>query len=551
VWKRANTAVARQNGHRNRPERRASSWSAFSDWAFSLPVRNLARYTGSPRPRPGQARNGKILSGMGLPLVRRTRLDSQWLALGIGITLWLCTCAVLLAREINNPRGIGICAVLVVAPLLILKIARLPVYLVAAYAALVPFDQLLGTGAGPSYLRLLALLTGFTLALSMVAMRRVVKPSRSLVVLLLLAAYTGASIFWAVDPSIALSEYGVYASEMLLFAVIALYPVSPNDMRLILASTILGAIIAAAYGDFFFSHAQALDPSRLDILLNSGQTEIDPNEFATVLLVPIAVTLMMFMRSRNVAAKLSWLAGFLILLSGFAISGSRGVTLALAAMGCFLLWRSPYKKQLIAIACASLFAIIASPAGQRFAQLDVGSGDGRLDIWKIGIASLHQYWLTGAGVGNFNQAFMQYFLTVPHQPLGWDRVAHSIFIQTAVELGVFGFALMMAFWYLEFRDLARVDANGLAVDICTALRSGIVGIFVAGFSLSLMTSKYTWLAFSLVALMRSALITSGVPIDAPGRRDPRKQESENLESLRAKLAGGRLRVARPYEESPF
>jgi hypothetical protein len=267
---------------------------------------------------------------------------------------------------------------------------------------------------------------------------------------------------------------------------------------------------------------------------------IDPNEFAAFLLAPIALTLMMFLRSHAVATKLSWLAGFLVLLSGFAISGSRGGTLALVAMGCFLLWRSQYKRQLITIACVSFFAIIASPVGQRFTQPDVGSGDGRLDIWKVGIASLHQYWLTGAGVGNFNQAFMQYLLAVPHQPLGWDRVAHSIFVGTAVELGLFGFVLMMAFWYLEFRDLAHVNANGLVVDICTALRAGVVSIFVAGFFLSLMTSKYTWLAFSLVALMRSALITSGIPIDAPKRRVSEKRESENLESLRTELAGEHL-----------
>ena len=459
----------------------------------------------------------------------------------IVLAIWLCSCAAQLVYEIGDPGrlGIGICAALILAPILLLKIERLPVYLLTAYAALVPFSDLLGTEAGPSYMRLLGILTGCSLLLSMVAMRRVMRPSRSIVAVLLLAAYAGTTIFWARDTGSALTGYGTYLSEIALFTVISLYPVALSDMKLILGGTIVGGVVAAGYGDFFFSHGQAMSAPRLYILSRAGYA-IDPNDFAAFLLVPIALTLIMFLRSRTVAIKLCWLAGFLVLLSGFAASGSRGDTLALVVMGCFLLWQTQYKRQLITIACASLVAVIASPVGQRFAQPDIASGDLRLDIWKVGIASLHQYWLTGAGVGNFNQAFIQYFLTVPHQPLGWDRVAHSIFVQTAVELGLFGFVLMMAFWYLEFRDLAHVNAKGLVVDICTALRAGVVSIFVAGLFLSLMTSKYTWLAFSLVALMRSALITSGIPIDAPKHRASEKQESENLESLRTKLARGHL-----------
>jgi hypothetical protein len=472
---------------------------------------------------------------------RLARLGPRWLTSAIVLAIWLGSCAAQLVHEIGDPQrlGIGICATLILAPFLLVKIARLPVYLLTAYAALVPFSDLLGTEAGPSYFRLLGILTGCSLLLSMVSMRRVMKPSRSVVVLLLLEAYAGATIFWARDPSIALADYSTFLSEMVLFTVISLYPIALRDMKLILGGTIVGAVAAAGYGDFFFSHAQAISASRLNILSGEGYA-IDPNDFAAFLLVPSAITLAMFLRSHTVASKLCWLAVFFFLLSGIAVSGSRGGTLALVAMGFFLFLRTQHKRRLVTLACAGLVAVIASPVGQRFAQSDITNGDLRVDIWRVGIASLHQYWLAGAGVGNFNQAFMQYFLTVPHQPLGWDRVAHSIFVGTAVELGVFGFALMIVFWYLEFRDLAHVNASGLVVDICSALRAGILGIFVAGFFLSLMTSKYTWLAFSLVALMRSALITSGIPIDAPSHRASERREAENLESLRAKLAGERF-----------
>jgi O-antigen ligase len=156
------------------------------------------------------------------------------------------------------------------------------------------------------------------------------------------------------------------------------------------------------------------------------------------------------------------------------------------------------------IAIAFVF-ILTSPIGRRFMQPDVSNGDGRLDVWRVGVASLHQYWLGGAGLGNFNQAFQQYFLSVPHAPIGWDRVAHSILVGTAVELGIPGFIIMMALWYAQFRDLAKVPAAAGWADLCLGLRAGVLGLFVNGFSLSLMWLKYPWLAFILIAVMRTGL----------------------------------------------
>ncbi|MGZ5143394.1 MAG: O-antigen ligase family protein [Burkholderiales bacterium] len=392
----------------------------------------------------------------------------------------------------------------------------MPVYILGAYAALVPFDDLLTTGAGATLTKLLAILAGASIVFSMLIVKRAIKPSRSLLVLLALVLYIGATIFWAIDPPRALAAYGTYVNYFLLFVAISLYPISPSDMKVVLACMIGGSLAAAGYGDYVFRQEEQLGASRL-LVTGTGDMIIDSNEFAAALLAPIALSVMMFLRLRFGFAKLIWLATVIVLFSGFVISGSRGATVGVAAMGIFLLFRSRYRAQLLAISLASVLAIVASPLGERFGQSDMASADGRVDIWRVGIASLHQYWLGGAGVGNFENAFAQYFLVTPHQPLSWVRTAHSMFVLSAVEYGIIGLLLVLAVWYLEFRDLAHVQGEDLVADVCTALRAGILGLFVTGFSLDLMTYKYTWLAFSLVALMRSALLTSGTAVDARDR----------------------------------
>jgi hypothetical protein len=247
------------------------------------------------------------------------------------------------------------------------------------------------------------------------------------------------------------------------------------------------------------------DVQRVRFRLN-GERILDPNEFAASLLVPLALTLMQFLRARMGLAKICWLVPLAVLLSGFSVSGSRGAAVATAAMVVYLFWRSPYRLQLLAVMAAAIIRIAASPIGQRFMSPTLHTASGRAGIWKVAFASLHQYWLLGAGIGNFDAAYRQYFLQVFHPDmLRWDRAAHSIVIGSAVELGIVGLVLVLALFYMEFRAVPP-GRDAADRDLCDAMRAGVLGLFVCGLSLSLMALKCTWLAFTLVALMRSAIL---------------------------------------------
>jgi hypothetical protein len=437
--------------------------------------------------------------------------------LGIGVVLWLGICASALTRALNDGGkfDVAIALALIVAPIVIRSVRRLPPYLLAAYALIVPFNDLVGaTGGGGSVTRLLGMVVGVCMMLSIVVNGEFVKPSRPLLALLVLTTYLGATIFWAIDPSQALTAYAAFLSWAWLFAMISLHRFSPGDFKLFLGATLLGALAQAAYGSYLFLHGQEITGTRLYIG-SADQNFIDPNAFAAGLLAPLALTMVIFLRTRAGFLKLYWLAALLLLFFGFLISSSRGAAVALVLMGAFLTWRSAYRKQLAAIGVVSLIVMTTGSIGSRFMEADVANANGRAEIWKVGIASLHRYWLGGAGIGNFTEAFSQYYLAVPHIWLPWDRVAHSIFIQGAVEYGILGLIPFLAFWYLMFRDLADVRVNGLAFDICTALRASVLGLFVVGITLDLMEYKFTWLVFSLISAMRSTLLSAGIPVYKP------------------------------------
>jgi O-antigen ligase len=444
--------------------------------------------------------------------------SGQRVQLAAALLIWLCVCAGLLSKELANfgVRSFAIAVFAIVAPVLILHIARFPVYLFCLYAVLVPFNDLLNTSSGPTVTRLLAIVTSGCLVLSMYLKGQFSKPSRTLLILMMLTAYLGATVFWAIDSSAALAAYVVYLSYIGFFVIVAVYPFEQRDLRLILGATMLGALIQSGMGDYLFWKGLQVSGSRL--FIGSAEAHsIDPNAFAAGLLAPIAIMLTLFLRSPRGFSKLFCFACLALLFTAFLASGSRGATFGFGVMLVFLMRRLHYKVSLIGVIAVSAIVILTSPIGQRFMQPDVANGDSRFDVWRVGLASLHQYWLGGAGIGNFNNAFIQYYFSSPHPWLSWDRVAHSILLQSAVEYGIIGFALFLAFWYAQFLELAEVRPGSRIADISTALRSSVLGLFVAGFSLDLMSYKYTWLLFSLIAVMRTTLHGMGIATDKQKR----------------------------------
>lgn len=429
--------------------------------------------------------------------------------------LWLTLGALAVTYQLGSPtlRGVALTVLLLLAPLLLIQVARLPVYVLAAYAMLVPFNDLLDTAAGPTLTRILAIIAAGCLILWMVFTRRILEPSRAVIAVTALTLYLGLTVFWSIEQQTALNALFAYASQAGLFVAIALYPFSKKDLMLLIGATLIGAIAQSGYGGYLFLHGSEIWESRLYIGSEAAHS-IDPNAFATALIAPSMVTLVLFLRAPSWLGKLLAFAALAVMLFAFMASGSRGAAIGLAVAIAYLVWRPHFRMGMFVSIATALIAAAASPLGRRFVEADVLTANGRMDIWKVGVASLSQYWLGGAGIGNFNNAFAQYYFATAHMWLPWDRVAHNIFLQSAVEGGIVGFALFIALWYLQFRELAFVPGGHPFADLCIALRAGVLGLLVAGFGLNLMEYKFTWLLFALIAVSRSVLSDS-VPSRKP------------------------------------
>ena len=440
------------------------------------------------------------------------------------VLLWLLVAGMLVVRELAAPTrpGIAMCAAIVLLPIVALAFLRLPVYLFALYAALMPFDNLLVSSSGATMGKYLGVALSGTILLALLASRRTAPPPRSLGILLLFFLYAGLTIFGAIDLATATSTYGLFASYAVFYALLSIYPFRERDANLVVWAMLAGAAAAALYGDNFFFHGQQIADNRLYIGWNDQQS-IDPNDYATTLLAPIAIALAYCLRARAGLVKLGYLMLLAVFFSGVAISGSRGAATALAAIALYFLWRSRFKIQLAALLVPVTAAIWASPIGARLMTSDVATADGRTQLWKVGIAALRAYWITGAGPGNFPNAYDRYYLSVWHTVDQWSRPAHSVFLQSAVEYGIAGLVLVLVLWYAMFRELREAEHDAVFGDLAMALRASVLGLFVAGFSLDLLMYKYTWLTFALVAMVRSAFLrrqygaTDGLEPSSPQR----------------------------------
>ncbi|MGC1381267.1 MAG: O-antigen ligase family protein [Candidatus Baltobacteraceae bacterium] len=376
------------------------------------------------------------------------------------------------------------------------------------YVLLVPFDNLLGTGSFGTLTKLLGMAAGAFLLLWVVRHRRLAITGRAVVVLLALATWMLASIFWAIDQGAALQIMATYAGLMILYAVLTMTPVSPAEFQRLLLLVAAGGVCAAIYGIHAFYQDPALvaQASPLRLVLKAGQTYIDPNHFADALLFPIAIVTMWGLRARRIVAKLACLGAVGVLVAAILYSGSREALTALLVIAGYYLWRSRYRFQL---GLASIAIVISATTTQtsvweRFSTAMQTGGSGRTSIWAVAVEAAKHRLLQGYGIGNFQQAFDLFYLGV-HQPypFGWDSPAHNLILHYLVEIGLVGLLLIAWFFFESFRSLRTIKRDSALYDYRVMMEAALLATIAVSMTIDLFTYKYAWLVFSMAALLRN------------------------------------------------
>jgi hypothetical protein len=425
-------------------------------------------------------------------------------------------------------------AVTAVAPLCAYCALRMPlVFPFCAYILLLPFDSLSSLGSGGTLAKLLGLLTAGAILVRVMRRGSTISAPWAVAAWALLLLWMCVSMFWALSVDEAKSTFQTYASLVALFVLLAVVKVTYREFNMILGSVVLAGVISGGYDAYLYHNGQGLIAANAGVsrvMIVVGDSQIDPNALAAALVLPTAVALYWLFNSRHFLLVILMLPALAILLLGFAASGSRGGYIELGLVFAYLILRSRHRLWLASLfVVAVLVTLIANPGlPTRFADAQQDGGAGRRDIWNIGMHAFRDYWLAGAGVGNFHNAFDREYLNVYSQNLlGWDWAAHNVPLTIATELGVIGCVIFLAAVVLQFRVLHRLAlGDSSRYELRLVLEGAFLGIIVSGFSTSDLNGKYVWLAFSLMVLYRGYLLSDAMKrLSDVARRVPRLKSS--------------------------
>jgi exopolysaccharide production protein ExoQ len=335
--------------------------------------------------------------------------------------------------------------------------------------------------------------------------------------------WTTLSCLWAIDTEAAFSAWLSLAQLFAITVLIAsLVAVSPSIVRNAVWSYAISATATAVVGS-----AEYLQSPVIFLTRAAAFPDQDPAMFASLLL-PAAIFLMWELQSRTsgVAVRLAAAFALVICVVALALSGTRsawaGVIVAIVV---WLVLRRE-SRQVIAVATlasgvAILVALVPGVGdflfGRAASSLATG-GAGRTDIWVVGLSIFAAAPLIGVGFGNFPVAFSPYAIAqAPAEAavqgaLYAGRAPHNVLLGTAVESGLVGGILLVAFLASALRQHA---SDG----ITNVVRVALISLFVQSMFLDILLQKQLWLflgiAFGLAAAQRADLAVAPEPMPLP------------------------------------
>jgi O-antigen ligase len=413
----------------------------------------------------------------------------------------------------GSKKEIAIAALAAALPVLVYVAATKPfIFPFGLYVLLVPFDNLLSvTPRYGTVTKLVAICAALAFVFAFIRNRKIVTPDRALYAWLGLLVWMSLSVFWALDSDDASSKIVTYAELIGLYAVISFMPISRFEFRVFTWCVLLGALAASVYAIHLFHSGTDLLRASIDnqqtarVIVQSGESHIDPNAFGAALMLPIAIVATEALRRRWSFSKLAYIGALLLLLGGIYVTASRGAMLAVATLVGYLIWKSRYRLQLIVASVLGLTTVLVlTNPFARFGNALKTGGAGRLDIWKVGIEALRQHWLIGAGVGNFPDAYDKGFIFV-HQLYyaHWHRASHNTPLAIAVELGVVGLIIAAVAWLRQLRMLSFIPRWSNFYDLRIALEGSFLAVSVTSMFLETLDSKFLWLAFQFMLVTRT------------------------------------------------
>lgn len=175
----------------------------------------------------------------------------------------------------------------------------------------------------------------------------------------------------------------------------------------------------------------------------------------------------------KVAGWIMWVLGLGALYSSFSFGG--WIALAAGSLIYILVLKGKrFKYFWISLLMMLGLGVLAYFAIPRFAELfDLAqrtSASVRLQVWSTAWLMVKDHWLTGLGLGSFDQNYLSYAVRLFNPPLETMMLhPHNLFLQLAIGLGLpgfIGFVMIVIQWW---RQLRRITDRYLLASLVAAM----------------------------------------------------------------------------------
>lgn len=397
--------------------------------------------------------------------------------------------------------------------LLLLAIAVLPFVLLwpvqtslGVFALLLPFDSIATVGESTTATTLTwfaSATAGLVLLGTGLVQGRLELPSRAALWWSLLIFWSGASVFWALDPQLVLQRLPTASGLLAFYLITVSFRMTWKEFYAVLGLAMVGGAAGATYAALQFVYGAGVPLIRASI---GRQT--NPNEFALSLLLPLSIAIGAFLSMRNRIARTAILAAIGMIGFGILISMSRG---ALVAVGVLILtyirkFRINWRVSIALLVLLSLLVAVPNLFFERIEGTVADRGAGRFDIWQAGFEAAKNHSILGVGVDNFPLAFDRYakYETVFR---GYRRAPHNVYLGTLTELGIVGLLLFVACIRSELQMIVKLKAAAKQVPMVVACEGACFAILIVGLSKDILWDKvfwFSWILLASVARLQSA-----------------------------------------------
>jgi O-antigen ligase len=297
---------------------------------------------------------------------------------------------------------------------------------------------------------------------------------------------------------------------IIIFSVIS----KVKDIIIISKFILIGALIGVFM--IIYHYASGALTTAHGTIQRAASLSADPNNTAMLLTMSLPIALFWIRNSGRRLFKAINIAGFMCILAGIILTQSRGGFITLIfIMGIYYVKNISVKTTMVAIVIVVLSIVFGAATGywDRVGSLKMlhdqnqlhkdGSLTGRLDLAITGIKIFPDNFFIGSGPGQFGRKIIEYKRkdTMIHlRNVREYPAAHNLYLEFAVENGIFGIFVLSAILILSYRGFFELSKNGpdkISREIGEHLQYSFLALLVSGLFLSRGQDKSLWLMIGL------------------------------------------------------